>query len=112
MLSVEEIKKQMLGRFQQAFYTASEVSTQSTFPQPSSTGDAIAATKAYTFMELVSEPLADIIAYMIDSAIRNITLKGTIVTVGDAASQTAYIKPSPNPSLNGNSPNTLGICEV
>ena len=112
MLSVEEMKKQIQGRFEQALYTASEVSTKSTYPQQSSAGDEIAATKAYTFMDLAADPMADVIAEMINSALQNITLTGTIVTTGTATSQTATIKASLNPSLNGKIPNSLGIDEA
>ena len=111
MLSVAEMKKQIKAMFEQALYTASVVSTKSTYPQQSSTGDAIAETKAHTFMDLAADPMAEIIAEMINSALQNITLEGTIVTTGTAASQTANIKASLNPSLNGKIPNSLGPSE-
>lgn len=62
-----------------------------------------------TFDEMVSEPLAELIASAIDYYVKNASVTGTIITVGGMTTQTAVISPAPNPVAGGKIPNTFGI---
>lgn len=62
-----------------------------------------------TFDDLVSEPLAELLASAIDYYVKNATITGTIITVGGMTTQVANISPAPNPVTAGKIPNTLGI---
>lgn len=64
---------------------------------------------AETFKELVSEPLAEVIANAIDYYIKNASITGRIITNGSPTTHTAKITSLPTPSVNGVVPNTLGI---
>ena len=59
--------------------------------------------------ELVSEPLADLLANIIDAYIKNISISGTLITNGSPSTHTCRINSTNVPEVNGKTPNTLGI---
>ena len=57
----------------------------------------------------IVKQLAQLIANAIDYYVKNISITGTIITVGSMVTQTAMIAPAPTPVVAGAIPNTLGI---
>lgn len=78
------------------------------FLQKSDEGDAIAEQFASTVTEQIAEPLGSRIGEAIHAYIKNISIYGTVITVGSPTTQTAVISPA-TPVTGGKVPNQLGI---
>ena len=109
MLNVDGLKNQLKQTIQEIIIPAIKEIELARQPNKSETGDKLAQQIADTFDELVTEPLADNLANAIDYYIKNISITGTIITVGSPVTQTAVITSMPTPVTNGKVPNTLGI---
>lgn len=109
MLNVDGLKEQLMQTIKDVIIPAIKEIELSRQPLKSDTGDKMAQQIADTFDELVTEPLADNLANAIDYYVKNISITGTIVTVGSPVTQTANIESMPTPITNGKVPNTLGI---
>lgn len=109
MLDPLVLQNQLQNAFQTVFNNAAKAAVLATFPAASNAGEEYAKSFADTFSEVVSLPLAQVMANAIDSYIKNISITGTIITVGSPTTQTAKIITSPTPVSNGKIPNTLGI---
>lgn len=109
MLNVDGLKEQLMQTIKDVIIPAIKEIELARQPLKSDTGDKMAQQIADTFDELVTEPLADNLANAIDYYVKNISITGTIVTVGSPVTQTANIESMPTPITNGKVPNTLGI---
>lgn len=109
MLNVDGLKEQIMQTIKDIVIPAIKEIELARQPIKSDIGDQHAEQIANTFDELVTEPLADNIANAIDYYIKNMSITGTIITVGSPVTQTAVISSMPTPVANGKVPNTLGI---
>ena len=109
MLDPSQLQQQIAAILKESLYNGFNTAMKATYPQQSDTGDRKAEIFSYTMMDIISDPIAEVIAYAVDAYIKNISITGTIITTGTATTQTATITSSPNPSLNGVIPNSLGI---
>lgn len=109
MLNVDGLKDQIKQSIQEIIIPALVQIELLRCPQKSKLGDELAEQVANTFDELVTEPLAENLANAIDYYVKNISITGTIITVGSPTTQTASISSMKTPIVNGKIPNTLGI---
>lgn len=109
MLKVDDLKSQIKTGIQNIVIPAIERIELMKQPVTSELGTEQAKNVADTFDELISEPLAEVIANAIDYYVKNIAITGTIITIGGPTTQTAQITSMPTPVTNGKVPNTLGI---
>jgi hypothetical protein len=109
MLNADKLKDQIKQGIESIVIPAIEEMIKVSYPQQSSSGDERAKDMADTFNELVSEPLADIIANAIDSYIKNMAITGTLITSGSPTTHVCSISSMPTPVTNGKVPNTLGV---
>lgn len=109
MLNVDGLKDQIKEIIQNIVIPAIKEIELARQPVKSDVGDKYAQQIADTFDELVTEPLAENLANAIDYYVKNISITGTIITVGGMFSQVANISSMPTPVANGKVPNTLGI---
>lgn len=108
MLNKSTLQKQLQQGFEDILPGAFEQALQATFPRKTEIGDKQAKEFGKVVSDLISEPLTKVIASAIDYYVRNISISGTIITVGSPTTQTAMIN-SPSPITNGKVPNSLGI---
>lgn len=109
MLNPNDLKSQIKAALSEYLPAAIETCILNRYPIRSEQAEEEAKSFAKTFDELVSEPLAESLANAIDYYVKNITITGTIITVGGMFSQVANIAPAPMPATAGKIPNTLGI---
>jgi len=109
MLNVNGLKEQIMQTIKDVIIPAVKEIELARQPIKTDVGEKQAAQIAETFDELVTEPLADNLAHAIDYYIKNMSITGTIITVGSPVTQTAVITSMPTPVANGKVPNTLGI---
>ena len=109
MLKVDDLESQLKTALKKIIPPAIEQCKLAEYPMDSELGKSRAKAFADTFDELVSEELAKLIASAIDYYVKNISIFGTIITVGSMVTQTAVIAPAPSPVTAGSIPNTLGI---
>ena len=109
MLDVDKLKKEIAEGIQTTIIPAIKRLELMRFPSTSELGNEMAEDAAAAFDDIVTEPLAEIIANAIDYYVKNISIFGTIITVGSMVTQTAVIAPAPSPVTAGSIPNTLGI---
>lgn len=108
MLNSQKLCKDIQSAIEETLPVALEQATKILFPQKSNTGDDIAQQFADTVTEQIAEPLASRIGEAIHAYIKNISIYGTVITVGSMVTQTAVISPA-TPITGGKVPNTLGI---
>jgi len=109
MLKVNDLESQLKTALKNIIPPAIEQCKLAEYPMDSELGKSRAKAFADSFDELVSEQLAQLIANAIDYYVKNISITGTIITVGSMVTQTAMIAPAPTPVVAGAIPNTLGI---
>ena len=107
MLKVDDLKSQIQAALSQYIPSAIETCILNKMPARSKEGEEMAAEFAKTFDELVSEPLADSLANAIDYYVKNGSVVGQIITIGNKFTQTATISPRPMPTAA--IPNTFQI---
>lgn len=109
MLKVGDLEDQIKSALENTIPKAIETCKLGEFPEDSDMGKEHAKKCADTFKELVCADLAKLLASAIDYYVKNISITGTILTVGSPAAQQAVIAPAPTPAVAGVIPNTLGI---
>lgn len=109
MLNVDGLKDQIKEIIQSIIIPAFKQIELAKQPQKSEIGDKMADDLSNMLDELISDPLAENLANAIDYYVKNISITGTIITVGSPTTQTASISSMPTPITNGKVPNTLGI---
>ena len=109
MLNVNDLKTQIKIGLSGIITPAIERVVLMMLPEKSDMGDELAKEISEAFDELTSDSLSELIANAIDYHVKNISISGTIITVGSPVTQTAQIIPAPNPISAGKIPNTLGI---
>lgn len=109
MLDPDKLKSEIIDGIQTTIIPAIERIELMKLPTTSEDGNDMAKEVANTFDEIVTEPLAEIIANAIDYYVKNMNITGTIITVGSPVTQTAVIAPAPTPITGGKIPNTFGI---
>jgi hypothetical protein len=108
MLVAKNLEDQIKSALKNIIPPAIEQCILASLPEESKLGNEKAKEFADTFDKLVSADLASLLASAIDYYVHNISIYGTIITVGSMVTQTAPIIPSP-PTTAGKVPNTLGI---
>ena len=109
MLNVDGLKEQIMQTIKDVIIPAIKEIELARQPNKSEIGEQQAEQIANTFDELVTEPLAKLIASAIDYYIKNATITGTLITVGSPFTQLCVVAPAPTPMHAGKTPNTLGI---
>lgn len=109
MLDPDKLKSEIIDGIQSTIIPAIERLELMRLPSTSEQGNEMAKDAAEAFDEIVTEPLAEIIANAIDYYVKNINITGTIITAGSPTTQVATISPAPTPITGGKIPNTLGI---
>lgn len=109
MLDVNTLESQIKKSLSNIIPNAIKECKLAELPEYSEFGEEHAQQIADLFDELVSESLAKCIAGAIDYYIKNAQIYGTIITAGSPVTQSATIVSTNNPSLNGITPNTLGL---
>lgn len=108
MLNPDTLEKQLYNAFSQYLPVAFEEAIKSVYPEDSEVGNDMAKDFGQTVSDLLSESLASSIAAAIDYYVKNISITGTINTVGTPAAQTAVIVAA-TPLTAGVVPNTLKV---
>lgn len=109
MLDKDALKEYIETAFHTSIVPALENAMLRSYPYNSEYGKDHAHAFALNFGSLAAEPFAEVLADVIDYYVKNITITGTIITVGSPTTQTATIMPAPNPMSAGSIPNTLKI---
>ena len=109
MLNPSSLESQLKDIYSTILPPAVEQIVLTLFPQETDIGNNIAKQCAETFDEMVSGPLAEMIANAIDYYVHNISISGMIITTGSPFTQQAQIAPAPSPTVGGKIPNTFGI---
>ena len=109
MLKVDDLQKQLESAIKNIIPPAIETCKINELPTQSKIGTENAKNFAETFSDLVCENLSKVIAQAIDYYIKNISITGTIITMGSPTTQTAIITAAPNPVTGGVIPNTFKI---
>lgn len=113
MLNSSQLKEDLKNTFSQILPNAIEVCMRSTFTEMTDEIDDMCSNFAETFDDIVSDPLAERIADIIDQYVKSMCIYGTIITTGSPVTQTAMVNPGgtinvANP-VAGKMPNILGI---
>jgi hypothetical protein len=109
MLKVIDLESQLKSALGNIIPKAIEQCKLNEYPNESDLSKEKAKEFADTFDELVTEPLAKLIASAIDYYVKNATITGTLITAGSPATQMCVVAPAPTPMQAGKIPNTLGI---
>lgn len=109
MLNLDALKTQIKNGLTEIYKPAVKQVILDLFVQRTEYGDELAEEISTTFDEITAEPFAELLSAAIDYYVRNISLSGTVITVGSPTTQTAYIAPASSPQIAGKIPNTLGI---
>lgn len=110
MLNSSALEKQLKSAFDDVLPDALEAALNSLTDYKSEEVEKRNKEFADMFTEMVSKPLAERMAAVIDSYIKCGQLYGTILTAGTPFAQTAVIVPAPmGMPTSGVVPNTLGI---
>jgi len=109
MLDKSALKEYIENAFHATIVPALENAMLRSYPYNSEYGQDHAHTFALNFGSIAAEPFSEVLADAIDYYIKNITITGTIITMGSPTTQTATIIPAPNPMSAGSIPNTLKI---
>lgn len=109
MLDPDKLKDEILTGIRTTIVPAIERMELMKMPVTSEAGNELAKDVATAFDDIVSEPLAEILANAIDYYVKNISITGTIITNGSPTTHVTSISSTPVPSTNGKIPNTLGI---
>lgn len=113
MLNSSQLKSDLKNTFSQILPNAIEVCMRSTFTNMTDEIEDMCSDFGERFDEMVSEPLAERMADIIDQYVKSMCIYGTIITTGSPVTQTAMINPGgtinvANP-IAGKVPNTFGI---
>ena len=113
MLNPTQLKADLKDTFSQILPPAIEICLRSTFSSMTDETEKTCTEFAERFDEMVSDPLAERIADIIDTYIKSMGIYGTILTTGSPVTQTAPINPGgaanvANP-IAGKVPNVLGV---
>jgi len=113
MLNPSQMKTDLKNTFSQIIPNAIEVCMRSTFTDMNDQSEKLCSEFAERFDNLVSEPLAERIADIVDQYVKSMCIYGTIITAGSPATQTAIINPGgtiniANP-VAGKIPNIFGV---
>lgn len=109
MLDVDKLKNEIADGIKTTIIPAIKRLELMRFPTTSELGNDMAEDAAAAFDDIVTEPLAEIIANAIDYYVKNMNITGTIITTGSPTTQVAKITAAPTPITGGKIPNTLGI---
>ena len=108
MLNPTRLEEELKKAFEECFPSAFEKAFYETLPEKSEIGEKTAKQFGETITDLLAEDLAKRIAGAIDYYVKNISISGTVITIGSPFTQTAVIN-SPGPVVNGSIPNSLKI---
>jgi len=109
MLKVDTLKKQLKDGLTEIYKPAIEQIILASYPTETTYGNEKAKELAEMFDDLTSDMFAELLANAIDYYVKNISITGTVITVGSPTTQTARINAAPMPVSAGKIPNTLGI---
>lgn len=113
MLNPAQLKEDLKDTFSQILTPAIEVCLRSTFSSMTDETEKTCSEFAERFDEMVSEPLAERMADIIDTYIKSMGIYGTIITTGSPVTQTALINPGGSTNVTnpiaGKVPNILGV---
>jgi len=109
MLDKEKLKNKIMAGIQTYIVPTIKDMELARHGQESDAANDTAKKVSEMFDEVVTEPLADIIATSIDEYIKNAAITGQIITTGSPVTQQARIFSMPMYTMNGKIPNTLGI---
>jgi hypothetical protein len=109
MLDSNKLQKQLQQSIQDIIIPAIEQLELKRYPYKNQWSERNAKEISKLFDNLVSEPLAKVIADAIDCYIKNANVTGTIITTGSPTTQVARINPAGTPTMGGKIPNTFGI---
>lgn len=108
MLNETKLCKDIQTAIEETLPSAIAEGLKNTFPDKTDMGDEMAANMGDTITSLIAKPLGDRIGSAIHAYIKNISIYGTVITVGSPATQSAQIIPA-TPITGGKVPNCLGI---
>lgn len=113
MLNPSQLKEDIKSSFSNIIPNALEICMRSTFTNLNDESEKLCSEFAERFDEMVSDPLAERLADIIDQYVKSMCIYGTIITTGSPVTQTAPINPGgainvANP-VAGKVPNTFGI---
>lgn len=108
MLNPDKLSSDIQSAIEDIVTPAIKQAMVQTMPEPSQNGEEMCQEYADTIVEMIAEPLAQRLGNAIHAYIKNISINGTIITVGSMTTQTAMISPA-TPVTAGKVPNTLGI---
>lgn len=113
MLNPSQLKEDIKSSFSNIIPNALEICMRSTFTNLNDESEKLCSEFAKRFDEMVSDPLAERLADIIDQYVKSMCIYGTIITTGSPVTQTAPINPGgainvANP-VAGKVPNTFGI---
>lgn len=108
MLNSQKLCSDIQKAIEETMQPALEDAVKILFPNKTDEGDAIAKQLADTLTEQIAEPLGSRIGEAIHAYIKNISIYGTVITVGSMTTQTAQLAPG-TPVTGGKVPNCLGI---
>ena len=109
MLDVDKLKNEIADGIKTTIIPAIKRLELMRFPSTSELGNEMAEDAAAAFDDIVTEPLAEIIANAIDFYIKNANITGTLITNGSPTTHVCTIAAPPTPVTGGKIPNTLGI---
>lgn len=108
MLNPDKLSSDIQSAIEDIVTPAIKQAMVQTMPEASGKGEEMCQEYADTIVEMIAEPLAQRIGNAIHAYIKNISINGTVITVGSMVTQTAVISPA-TPATAGVVPNTLGI---
>lgn len=108
MLNADKLCSDIQSAIEETVGPALKQAMFDSMPVQSSEAEEAATEYADTIIDIIAEPLAQRLGNAIHTYIKNISISGTIITVGSMVTQTAQIAPAP-PATAGKVPNTLGI---
>ena len=108
MLNVDKLSSDITNALKETLPDALTEALKVLFPCSSKSGEDMAKKFGDTASELIAEPLGERLGNAIHAYIKNISISGTIITVGSMTTQTAQVAPA-TPVTGGKIPNTLGI---
>lgn len=113
MLNPTQLKSDLKSALSNIIPSAIEICMRSTFTYMNDESQKLCEEFAARFDDMVSDPLAERLADIIDQYVKSMCIYGTVLTAGSPVTQTAIINPGgavnvANP-IAGKVPNTLGV---
>lgn len=109
MLNKTFLKNEFQNCFEKTIPVAFERALLETFPGVTARGNEIAKQFGQTLSDLLAEQWANYMADAIHIYVKNMQIKGKIITTGSATTQMANVNSTEMPSINGSIPNTLKV---